>query len=95
VFTLYASVYIVRYTKFGSVLMANGTMRVHKHFRLNAVKIRQAQKVLHANTETEAIERALDLVISEHQRNRVTERANERFAASGIRIKDVYGKLEP
>jgi hypothetical protein len=68
--------------------------RAHKHFRLDAVKIKRAQRVLHAGTETEAIERALDLVISEHQRNRLAAEANERFVKSGISVKDVYATLE-
>jgi len=68
--------------------------RAHKHFRLNAVKIKRAQKVLHAGTETEAIERALDLVISEHERNRLAAEDNERFVKSGISIRDVYGTLD-
>jgi len=51
--------------------MATARTRSHKHFRLNAAKIKRAQKVLHAGTETEAIERALELVISEHERNRL------------------------
>jgi hypothetical protein len=74
--------------------MANGT-RAHKHFRLDPAKIRRAQKVLRVRTETEAIEQALDLVLSEHRRNRLAAEANERFAESGIAVKDVYGKLEP
>jgi uncharacterized protein (DUF1778 family) len=57
------------------------------------VKIKRAQRVLRAATETEAIERALDLVISEHERIRLTVEANERFVTSGIDIKDVYGTL--
>jgi len=69
--------------------------RSHKHFRLDAVKIKRAQKVLQAGTETEAIERALDFVISEHERNHLTAKANERFVESGIVVKDVYGTLEP
>jgi hypothetical protein len=69
--------------------------RVHKHFRLNAAKIKRAQKVLHVDTETEAIERALDLVISEHERNKLASEATERFVKSGIAVKDVYGTLEP
>lgn len=68
--------------------------RAHKHFRLDAVKIKRAQKVLQAGTETEAIERALDLVITEHERNRLAAEANERFVKSGIAVKDVYGTLE-
>jgi hypothetical protein len=32
----------------------------HKHFQLDSVKIRRAQKALRAKTETETIERALD-----------------------------------
>ena len=74
--------------------MATGRTRSHKHFRLDPVKIKRAQRMLCVDTETEAIERALDLVISEHERNRLAAEANERFAASGIEIKDVYGTLE-
>ena len=66
----------------------------YKHFRLDPVKIKRAQRVLRAGTETEAIERALDLVISEHERIRLAVEANERFVTSGIDIKDVYGTLE-
>jgi hypothetical protein len=68
--------------------------RSHKHFRLDPVKIKRAQKALRANTETEAIERALDLVIAEHERNRLVVEANDRFMRSGIDIRDVYGKLD-
>jgi len=64
----------------------------HKHFRLDAGKIRRAQKVLKARTETEAIERALDAVLAEDERDRLVQAANERFIASGIAIRDVYGK---
>ncbi len=65
---------------------------VHKHFRLNAAKIRRAQKLLRARTETETLERALDQVIAEHERNRLAGEANESFVGSGAVIKDVYGK---
>jgi hypothetical protein len=65
------------------------------HFRLDPPKIRRAQKALKVPTETETIERALDLVLSEHRRNRLAAEANERFVASGVAIKDVYGTLEP
>lgn len=68
--------------------------RAHKHFRLDAAKISRARRVLRAGTETETIERALDLVISEYERNRLAVEANERFVKSGIRIKDVYGTLD-
>jgi hypothetical protein len=74
--------------------MATTRNRSHKHFQLDAMKIRRAQKALRAKTETETIERALDLAISEHQRNRLALEATERFVHSGIAIKDVYGKLD-
>lgn len=70
------------------------TTRLHKHFRLNAAKIKRVQRVLHAHTETEAIERALDLVISEHEKNRLAAQANDRFVKSGITVKDIYSTLE-
>ena len=75
--------------------MPTARTRSHKHFRLNAAKIKRAQKVLRAGKETEAIERALDLVISEHERNRLAAEANERFVKSGLAVKDVYATLEP
>lgn len=69
--------------------------RQDKHFRLDSAKLKRAKKVLRAKTETEAIERALDLAIEEHERNRAVMQANDEFIRSGIRIKDVYGVLEP
>jgi hypothetical protein len=68
--------------------------RSHKHLRLDQAKIKGAQRVLRLDTETETIEQALDWVISEHERNRLTAEANEHFVTSGIEIKDVYGTLE-
>lgn len=73
--------------------MATARNRAHKHFQLDAVKIKRAQRVLQAKTETEAIERALDFAIDEHEKNRLVAEANERFVRSGVEIRDVYGKL--
>ncbi len=67
---------------------------VHKHFRLDAVKLKRAQRMLKAKTETETVERAIDLAIAEHERERVVRAAHERFLRSGIKIRDVYGVLE-
>lgn len=74
--------------------MTTRTNRSHKHFQLDAMKIKRAQKALRTKTETETIERALDLAIAEERRNRVLREANERFFRSGIEIKDVYGALD-
>lgn len=65
----------------------------HKHFQLDNAKIRRAQKVLRAKTETETIDRALDAVIDEHRRNQLTMQANQEFLESGIEVKDVFSKL--
>lgn len=73
--------------------MSTAGKRSHKHFQLDPRKIKRAQKALRAKTETEAIELALDLVISEDERNRLVLDANDRFVRSGINIKDVYGTL--
>ncbi len=74
--------------------MATARNRAHKHFQLDSVKIKRAQRVLRAKTETETIERALDLAIAEHERNRLALEANERFIKSGIDLKDAYGTLD-
>jgi hypothetical protein len=69
-------------------------MVVHKHFRLGAVKLKRAQKLLDARTETETVERAIDLAILEHERNRIANRAHDRFVRSKATVRDVYGVLE-
>ena len=66
----------------------------HKHYRLDERKIKRAQEILGAKTETETIERALDQVIGERERDLLLVKAHKRFFSSGIRIKDVYGNLE-
>ncbi len=73
--------------------MPTATKRTHKHFQLDSAKIKRAQRALRAKTETEAVERALDFAIEEHQKNRLVLQAMERFIKSGIEIKDVYGTL--
>ena len=73
--------------------MATAGNRAHKHFQLDSMKIKRAQRLLRAKNETEAIERALDFAIAEHEKNRLVLNANSRFIGSGIHIKDVYGKL--
>ncbi len=74
--------------------MGNARSRIaHKHFRLDAAKIKRAQRLLRTGTETETIDRALDVVIAEHEQNRLAREANERFVKSGIEVRDVYGKL--
>jgi len=70
--------------------MATTPKRVHKHFQLDAGKIKRARRVLRARTETEAIELALDFAISEMEKKRLTIEATERFGKSGIQIADAY-----
>jgi hypothetical protein len=74
--------------------MATARKKSHKHYRLDTTKIKRAQRVLQANTETETIDRALDLVISEDERNRLVRQAHDEFVRSGARVDDVYGALE-
>jgi hypothetical protein len=69
--------------------MRTAKSRSRKHFQLDAVKIKHAQKALRTKTETETIDRALDLVIAEYQGNRLAIEANERFVKSGIQVKGV------
>ena len=73
--------------------MTTSKRRSHKHLHLDSAKIKRVQKVLRAKTETEAIDRALDLVIAEHKNNRLALEASERFLKSGIIIRDIYGTL--
>ena len=73
--------------------MAHNSAIKHKHYALHEAKIKRAQRLLGAKTETETIERALDQVISERERQRRAWVATERFIKSGAVIKDVFGRL--
>jgi hypothetical protein len=74
--------------------MAVTRARTHKHFQLDAGKIKRLQKALRTKTETETIERALDLALAVERNNRRAHEANNRFVRSGIVIEDVYGNLD-
>ena len=68
--------------------------RKNKHLILDQVKLKKAQKVLGARTETETIERALEQVISEAEKDRRAWAATEKLIRSGIQIKDVFGRVD-
>ena len=73
--------------------MAISRARSNKHLHLHAAKIKRAQKIWRTRTEIRAIERALDLMISEYDRNRMAADAPEHFVESGVESKDIYGTL--
>ena len=68
--------------------------RKNKHLILDQVKLKKTQKVLGAKTETETIERALEQVISEAEKDRRAWAATEKLNKSGIQIKDVFGRID-
>lgn len=71
----------------------SGTRKRHKHFILDQAKIERARELLGTQTEKETIERALEEVIEERERNRQAWAAHEQFVKSGIEVRDVYGVL--
>lgn len=94
-FTICSIVHIRAKLVFKDSVMATAKNRtIHKHFRLDSIKLKRAQKVLETRTETETVERALDLAISEHERNRLAADANQKFLRSGVVIRDAFGTLE-
>jgi len=58
--------------------------KARKQFVLDQSKIRKAKKILGARTETETVDRALDLIIA----NDELDRAHQKFATSGAIIRD-------
>jgi hypothetical protein len=68
--------------------------RKNKHLILDQVKLKKAQKVLGARTETETIDRALEQVISEAEKDRRAWAATEKLIKSGIQIKDIFGRVD-
>jgi len=66
---------------------------VHKHFRLDAAKLKRAQKLLNTPTETETVERALDLAIAEEERDRRVRKVFFFKQKTAYEIRDVFGAL--
>jgi uncharacterized protein YggL (DUF469 family) len=75
-----------------------GDRRRHKRLALDQAKLKKVQKILEAKTEAEAVERALDSVIDQDERNRRAWAAHERFlraaVCEGLRIHDAFGRLD-
>ena len=61
---------------------------------VNEAKLRRLQKLYGAGAAAEAVEKAIDEVLTEHERNRLAWRAHSRLIESGLEIKDVYGVME-
>jgi hypothetical protein len=60
--------------------------KVRKQFILDPQKIQKAKKVLRAKTETDAIDKALDLVLAEERIWSMMESLRGK-----IKVRDVYG----
>ena len=55
---------VIMYIAWGGIMPAIASVR-HKHIRIDQAKLDKARKVLAAATETEALDRALTIVLSE------------------------------
>lgn len=79
-------------------LTVNPSTRKNKHFVLDQARLTRAQRALGTRTETETIERALENVITESEKDRVAWDAHEEFVTAMIegkhQILDVFGRLE-
>ncbi len=67
--------------------------RKSKHIVLDQTKLKRAQRVLGAKTETETIERALTLVLSEAETEQRAWAATEKFLHGRGAIIDVFGRV--
>ncbi len=64
--------------------MQTATKKVAKHFRLDETLIKDAQKILGARTETEAIESALSDVIYQEKMRKFIEQTKGKFKFQGL-----------
>lgn len=71
--------------------------RRDKRLVIDQVKLRKAQKLLGAESESETVERALDFVIGEDERSRRAWAAHDRFlraaVSEGLFVHDAFGRL--
>lgn len=72
--------------------------RKNKHFLLNQNRLKRAQKVLGAKTETETIELALERIITEAELSEQAWLAQNKFIKAAtkdnLQIEDAFGRLE-
>jgi Arc/MetJ family transcription regulator len=64
--------------------MQTAARKVAKHFRLDETLIKNAQKILGAKTETEAIESALSDVIYQKRMRKFIEQTKGKFKFEGL-----------
>lgn len=80
------------------VSSASAAGKQRKHVVINQPRLKKAQELLGAKTESETIERALERVIDEAQRDKDVWAAHERFVKGLVKedaeILDVFGRLE-
>lgn len=69
--------------------MATRPMTVRKNFRLDPAKLRRAQRILGARTETDTVEQALDLVAFRHEAIEGVRRM-----AGSQSLRDIFGDHE-
>jgi len=66
------------------------TIKVRKQFLLDPDKIHMVKKIIHAATDTEAINRALDMIITNEKIQKTL------LAVKGKgKIEDVFGRISP
>jgi len=59
---------------------------------VNAAKVKRAQKAVGAETETEAIELALDFAISEYRKNRLSAKQQAGSSGAAFRSRTYMGR---
>lgn len=78
-------------------MSSTASPRRRKRLILDQAKLERARKILGAESESEAVERALDFVIGEDTRTRREWAAHDRFlrvaTREGLRIRDAFGRL--
>jgi hypothetical protein len=70
------------------VIRMNNALKMRKQFILDSKKIKSVREITKAKTDTEAINKALDLVIA----NSKIEKMLVSIKGKG-RIKDIYGRV--
>ena len=81
----------------GDFMSAITQTRKNKHFLLDQERLKKAQQVLGTRTETETIEIALEMVITEAEANKKAWTAQDKFIRSAVKdkldIEDVFDRL--
>jgi hypothetical protein len=66
----------------------------HKHMVMDEKKLKRCQKLLGTKNERETVDKALELVLAEAEKDMAIEQLHKRITSRPVWIEDPYGRVK-